>query len=461
MFRKVTHIHFTGIGGAGMSGIAEILLNMGFHVSGSDRSDSERTAHLTALGGKIYRGHDPRFIKGAEVLVYSSAILGDNVELLAAKAHKIPVIPRAEMLAELMRLRYGIAVAGAHGKTTTTTMIATLLARGGLDPTSVIGGKVNSFGHAKKGEGEFLVAEADESDGSFMKLSPTLAIVTGLDLEHLDYYKTFESIQKTFLDFMNKVPFYGLVIACGDDPAIVRLMPKIEKRLLSYGTTAAVQLRAIAISYQDWKSHFDVLYEDESLGHFELPAPGEHNVLNALAAIAVGIELELPTTTIQKGIAEYPGIERRFQFLGKKNGVLVVDDYAHHPTEIVATIKAAKAGWRSELVVVFQPHRYTRTRDCMETLTSAFGEVDHLILCDIYAAGEELIPGITGERLYQALRKKRKKPTDFLSETEAIIALLEKIAQPGMMVLTLGAGDISKVGKAFLSDDRDAQTRET
>jgi len=458
MFRKVNHIHFTGIGGAGMSGIAEILLNMGFQVSGSDQSDSERTAHLKALGGKIYRGHDPRFIKGAEVLVYSSAIRGDNVELVAAKIRKVPVIPRAEMLAELMRLRYGIAVAGAHGKTTTTTMIASLLATGGLDPTSVIGGKVNSFGHAKKGEGEFLVAEADESDGSFMKLSPTLAIVTGLDHEHLDYYKNFEAIQRTFLDFMNKVPFYGLVIACADDPVLARLMPKIEKRLLSYGTADSVQLRAFNMSYEAWTSTFDVHYEGEMLGHFELHAPGEHNILNALAAIAVGIELELPTPILQKGIAAYPGIERRFQLRGERNGSLLVDDYAHHPTEIVATIKAAKVAWHAELVVVFQPHRYTRTRDCMAALSEAFEEVDQLILCEIYAAGETPISGITGEVLFEAVRKKREKPTTFVKDSGEIPALLKKITRPGMMILTLGAGDIWKVGPAFLSDSPDSET---
>ena len=455
MFRKVHHIHFTGIGGAGMSGIAELLLNMGFHVSGSDLAASERTARLEALGGKIYRGHDPRFIKGAEVLVYSSAIREENVEVTAARRRKIPVIPRAEMLAELMRLKYGIAVAGAHGKTTTTTMIATLLTQAGLDPTSIIGGKVNSFGgHAKMGGGEFLVAEADESDGSFLKLSPTIAVVTGLDREHLDFYKTFSAIEATFLDFMNKVPFYGLVVACGDDPAIAKHVPRIEKRLITYGTAPSAHLRAAEIVHQEGSSAFDVLLEGEPLGRFTLPAPGGHNVLNALAAVAVGIELELPTAEIQAGIAAYPGVERRFHLQGEKEGVLVVDDYGHHPTEIRAAIRAAKSGWGSELIVVFQPHRYTRTRDCLDGFAAAFLEADHLILTDIYPAGERPIPGIDGARLYRAVCKGRRRGTRYLSGFKEIVAALDGLAKPGMMILTLGAGDIWKVGRAYLSGRR-------
>lgn len=453
MFRKVQHIHFTGIGGAGMSGIAEILLNMKFYVSGSDQASSERTALLETMGGKIYRGHDPRFIKGADVLVYSSAIREDNVELVAAKEKKIPVIPRAEMLAELMRLKYGIAVAGAHGKTTTTTMIAMLLSEGKLDPTAVIGGKVNSFdGHAKKGEGEFLVAEADESDGSFLKLSPNIAIVTNLDDEHLDYYITFEKLCAAFLDFMNKVPFYGLVILCADDSILQEMIPQIKKRYLSYGTSENAELRAEAIEYRPWKSSFDVIYQGEALGHFELPAPGRHNVLNALAAIAVGIELDLPATIIQDGIAAYSGVQRRFQLQGEREGVIVVDDYGHHPTAIMATIAAAKTAWDMPLIVVFQPHRYTRTRDCLDTLATAFEGVEHLILTEIYAAGEASISGITGEAFYKKVCEHRKGTTHFLKDFDDIVEKLKKTTKPGMMLITLGAGDIWKVGKAFLSD---------
>ncbi|MFQ5781344.1 MAG: UDP-N-acetylmuramate--L-alanine ligase, partial [Nitrospiria bacterium] len=339
MFQKVQHIHFVGIGGAGMNGIAEVLLNMGFRVSGSDRAASEQTRRLSSMGGKIYQGHDRRHIEGAEVLVYSSAILPDNPEIIAARERKVPVIPRGEMLAELMRLRYGIAVAGAHGKTTTTTMIAAVLAEGGLDPTAVIGGKVNSFGgHAKKGESDFLVAEADESDGSFLKLCPTLAVVTTLDHEHLDYYKTFEAVQATFLDFINKIPFYGLAVLCGDDSSINDLIPRVEKRFLTYGTQPGVHLLAEGLGFQAWKTTFHVRLHGQPLGDFALPAPGVHNVLNALAAIAVGLELEIPVSTIQKGLQAYQGVQRRFHLQGEKDGVLVIDDYAHHPTEIQATL---------------------------------------------------------------------------------------------------------------------------
>lgn len=458
MFRKVHHIHFVGVGGAGMSGIAEILLNIGFQVSGSDQAVSETTGRLSVLGGKIYKGHDPRHIEGAEVLVYSSAVRPENVEIVAAKERKIPVIPRAEMLAELMRLRYGIAVAGAHGKTTTTTMIATVLAQGGLDPTAVIGGKVNSFGgHAKKGEGEFLVAEADESDGSFMKLSPTLAVVTTIDREHLDYYKTFEAIQATFLDFINKVPFYGLAILCGDERPILDLIPRIEKRFLTYGTAPGLDLVAEEMTFCPWKSAFQARFHGEPLGPFELPVPGAHNVLNALAAIGVGLELEIPLASIRKGLKDYRGVERRFQLQGEKNGVLVIDDYGHHPTEIKATLAAAKRGWGRELVVVFQPHRFSRTRDCFDALVAAFDQADHLILTEIYPAGEEPIPGINGEELRKGISAHRHPDAVYLRERLEIVAYLQKIAKPGMMILTLGAGDVWKVGKVFLDNAKGAR----
>lgn len=455
MFRKVQHIHFVGIGGAGMSGIAEVLLNMGFRVSGSDRAASEQTRRLAAIGGKIYQGHDPRNIEGAEVLVYSSAVRPDNVEIAAAKRSKIPVIPRGEMLAELMRLRYGIAVAGAHGKTTTTTMIATVLAQGGLDPTAVIGGKVNSYGgHSKKGEGDFLVAEADESDGSFLKLSPTVAVVTTLDREHLDYYRTFEAIQETFLDFINKVPFYGLAVLCGDQKAIADLIPRVEKRVRTYGTLPGLDLVAERLTFQPWKTEFWVRFHGELIGKFELPMPGEHNVLNALAAVAVALELEVPVPSIQKGLLEYRGVERRFQLKGEKEGVLVIDDYGHHPTEIRATLAAAKRGWGSELTVVFQPHRFTRTRDCLDDLAAAFGEADHLILTDIYPAGEAPIPGIDGARLHQAVLAQRHPDAVYLPDHSKMVPLLKERLKPGMMLLTLGAGDVWKVGMDFLSDER-------
>jgi UDP-N-acetylmuramate--alanine ligase len=457
MFRKVQHIHFVGIGGAGMSGIAEILLNMGFRVSGSDRMASEQTGRLAEMGGKIYVGHDPRHIEGAEVLVYSSAIGPGNVEVVAAREKKVPVISRGEMLAELMRLRYGIAVAGAHGKTTTTTMIATVLAQGGLDPTAVIGGKVNSFGsHAKKGEGDFLVAEADESDGSFLKLSPTLAVVTNIDREHLDYYKTFEAIQATFLDFINKIPFYGLAVLCGDEKGIVDLIPRIGKRFMTYGITPGLDLVAEEMTFHPWRTTFCARFHGKLLGDFELPVPGEHNVLNALAAIGVALELEIPVPAIQKGLQGYRGVERRFQLKGEKNGILVIDDYGHHPTEIRATLSAAKRGWGEELIVVFQPHRFTRTRDCLEELAGSFSDADHLILTDIYPAGELPIAGIDGRRLHQEVQARRHPDAVFVQDYSEIIPLLKKKGKPGMMILTLGAGDIWKVGKAFLSEGDEA-----
>ncbi len=438
-----------------MNGIAEILLNMGFRVSGSDRAESEQTRRLAEMGGKIYVGHDPRQIKGAEVLVYSSAIRPDNVEILAARQKKIPVIPRAEMLAELMRLRYGIAVAGAHGKTTTTTMVATVLAEGGLDPTAVIGGKVNRFGgHAKKGEGDFLVAEADESDGSFLKLSPTVAVVTTIDREHLDYYRTLPAIQAAFLQFIEKVPFYGLAVLCGDDRAVAELIPRVDKRVLIYGTDPRFDLTAEKMSFAGWKTIFQARFRGESLGEFELPVPGRHNVLNALAAIGVGLELEIPVESIRKGLLSYHGVERRFQRLGERDGMLVIDDYGHHPTEIRATLAAAKRGWGTEQIVVFQPHRYTRTRDLLDDLAAAFGDADHLILTEIYAAGELPIPGIDGESLYRAVAAGGHPDVIYLRDRSAIVAEIEKKvkggSRKGKMVITLGAGDIWKVGKAFL-----------
>lgn len=456
MFQKVQRIHFVGIGGVGMSGIAEILLNMGFEVSGSDQSVSERTERLSSMGGRIFTGHDRRNIEGAEVLVYSSAALPDNVEIVAARAQKIPVIPRAEMLAELMRLRYGIAVAGAHGKTTTTTMIATLLAEGGLDPTAVIGGKVNSFGgHAQKGEGAFLVAEADESDGSFLKLSPTLAVVTTIDREHLDYYKTFEAIQKAFLDFINKVPFYGLAVLCGDQRPILDLIPQIEKRVMTYGMTPGLDLVAEETTFQPWKTTFDVRFRGAPLGRFELPIPGAHNVLNALAAIGVGLELDVPLASMQKALRQYPGVERRFQLQGERDNILVIDDYGHHPTEIEATLKAAKSGWGRDLVVVFQPHRYSRTRDLFEELARSFALADHLILTDIYPAGEAPIAGIDGEKLWRKVARQHPDAV-YLPKQSDIVARLRKVARPGGIVLTLGAGDVWKVGKRFLAEPQEA-----
>jgi UDP-N-acetylmuramate--alanine ligase len=452
VFRKIHHIHFVGIGGAGMSGIAEILLNLGYRVSGSDLSPSEQTKRLSGLGGKIFVGHRAEQVEGAEVLVYSSAILADNVEVVAARQRGVPVIPRAEMLAELMRLKYGIAVAGAHGKTTTTTMIATVLAKGGFDPTAVIGGKVNSLGsHAKKGEGEFLVAEADESDGSFLKLSPTIAVVTTLDREHLDHYGDFPAVCAAFQSFVNKIPFYGLAVLCADEePIRQRLIPNMEKRYATYGLIGGADYMAFGVESEGFRSAFSVLHKGEDLGRFTLPIPGLHNVANALAALAVGIELEVPVETIQSALADYPGVERRFHLRGEKRGILVIDDYGHHPTEIAATLAAARRGWCRPLVVVFQPHRYTRTRDLLGEFAEAFALADQLILTEIYPAGERPLPGISGETLYEKLRARGHPAVSFFPNPSEIPPYLLGSLKGGEMVITLGAGDVWKIGVALL-----------
>ncbi len=452
MFREVRRFHFVGIGGAGMSGIAEILLNMGYQVSGSDLALSENTDRLASMGAAIYEGHHAGHIEGAEALVVSSAISMDNVEVSAAREKQIPVLARAEMLAELMHLRYGIAVAGAHGKTTTTTMIATILAEGGLDPTAIIGGKVNRFGsHARCGEGEVIVAEADESDGSFLRLSPALVVVTNIDREHLDYYKTLESIEAAFLGFINKIPLDGLAVLYGDQRPILEMIPRINRPILTYGFTSVCDLVAEGMTYQPWKTTFRVSYRGEPLGAFEIPIPGEHNILNALAAIGVGLTLAIPVAVMYEGLKGYRGVERRFHLLGEKKGVLVIDDYGHHPTEIQATISAAKQAFGCPVLVVFQPHRFTRTRDCLHELAASFDKADHLILTDIYPAGEVPIPGMDGERLYREVLAHRHPHALYLRNRAEIVSALWAMARPGMMVITLGAGDVWKVGRDFLS----------
>jgi UDP-N-acetylmuramate--alanine ligase len=451
MFRKIHHIHFVGIGGSGMNGIAEILLNLGYRVSGSDLSASEQTRRLSELGGRIYVGHKAEQIEGAEVLVYSSAVLPDNVEIVAARQRGVPVIPRAEMLAELMRLKYGIAVAGAHGKTTTTTMIAAILAKGGLDPTAVIGGKVNSLGgHAKKGEGEFLVAEADESDGSFLKLSPTIAVVTTLDREHLDHYGDFQAVCSAFLTFVNKVPFYGLSVLCADEEAIRQMIPRVDKRYVTYGLVGGADYMAYDVESKGFESSFSVLYKGDPLGRFTLPIPGLHNVANALAALAVGQELSITPETIREALATYAGVERRFHLRGERKGILVIDDYGHHPTEIKATLAAARRGWNRPLVAVFQPHRYTRTRDLLGEFADAFALADRLILTEIYAAGERPIPGISGEALYEKVRAQGRPDVTFLPKLSEVVPYLRGTLKGGELVMTLGAGDVWKVGKTLL-----------
>lgn len=451
MFKKIQRLHFVGIGGSGMSGIAEVLLTLGYRVSGSDLAASEATRRLESLGGTIFIGHRAAHVEGAQVVVISSAVAPSNVEVVAARERMIPVIPRAEMLAELMRLKYGIAVAGAHGKTTTTSMIATVLAHGGLDPTAVIGGKLNRFGGpAKLGQGEFLVAEADESDGSFLKLSPTIAVVTNIDREHLDHYGDLDRIKQAFLDFMNKVPFYGTVILCLDEPHLQALLPRIEKRSRTYGRTSHADLTAREIAFGPKGTRFAAVLNGTDLGRFSLSAPGGHNVSNAMAAILVGLELDLPVEAIRDGLAQFSGVERRFQIRGEAGGVIVVDDYGHHPTEIRATLAGAKEGWGCRVVVVFQPHRYTRTRDLFADFCTAFYQADVLVVTDIYPAGEAPIVGVTAQALAAAIREHGHRDATYAESREAAVERVAKAARPGDMVITLGAGDVWKVGAALL-----------
>jgi UDP-N-acetylmuramate--alanine ligase len=448
MYKKIKHIHFVGIGGIGMSGIAEVLLNLGYRVSGSDMRESDTTERLRKLGGEISIGHHAENVTTPHVVVISSAVKNDNVEVIAAREKQVPVIPRAEMLAELMRLKYGVAIAGAHGKTTTTSMVATVLAAGGIDPTVVIGGKLNSLGtNAKLGQGEFLVAEADESDGSFLKLSPTIAVVTTIDAEHLDYYRDIDEIKAAFLTFINKVPFYGVSILCLDQPHIQALIPKVEKRYQTYGMSTQADYQARDVLLRPLGSTFKVLHHNEDLGPFELSVPGVHNINNSLAAIAVARELSLELEVIRKALKEFSGVQRRFQIKGEAGGILVVDDYGHHPTEVKATLAAAAAGLERRVVVVFQPHRYTRTRHLLEDFFTAFNQADKLVVMDIYAAGEKPIPGISGQALYEGIKKYGHKDVAFIPEREKVVDHLLGTLRKGDLVITLGAGDVWKIGE--------------
>jgi UDP-N-acetylmuramate--alanine ligase len=451
MFKKIKHIHFVGIGGIGMSGIAEVLLNLGYKVSGSDMKESDTTERLRKLGAEIAIGHRAENIASPHVVVISSAVTKENVEVIAAREQQVPVIPRAEMLAELMRLKYGVAIAGAHGKTTTTSMVATLLAAGGIDPTVVIGGKLNSLGtNAKLGQGEFLVAEADESDGSFLKLSPTIAVVTTIDEEHLDYYKDIHEIKEAFLTFINKVPFYGVSVLCLDQPHIQALIPQVQKRYQTYGMSSQADYQARDITLRALGSKFRVMNHSEDLGWFELSVPGVHNINNSLAAIAVARELDIDIETIRKGIKEFSGVQRRFQIKGEVNGITVVDDYGHHPTEIKATLAAAASGMDRRVVVVFQPHRYSRTQHLLEDFFTSFNQADTLIMMDIYAAGEKPIPGVSGQALYEGIKKYGHKDVTLIADRDAVLDHVVKTVKTGDLVITLGAGDVWKIGEQLV-----------
>jgi UDP-N-acetylmuramate--alanine ligase len=458
MFAKIQRIHFVGIGGIGMSGIAEVLLNLGYKVSGSDLKSSSVTQRLASLGATTFEGHRAENIAGAEVVVASSAIAADNPEVTEAHNLHIPVIQRAEMLAELMRLKYGIAIAGMHGKTTTTSMVASVLAAGGLDPTVVVGGRVDAMGsNARLGKSHYLVAEADESDRSFLKLSPILSVVTNIDREHMDTYRNMRDVKKTFLEFMDRVPFYGMIVACNDDPLLRRLLPEVQRRTLTYGTRRGsaflikLDARKEAPSSDSRPlSRFRVTYKNHDLGEFTLHVPGVHNVLNATAAIAVGIGLDVGVDAIRTALDQFRGVDRRFQLRGRAAGVSVIDDYGHHPTEIRATLAAARQCGFQKIHVIFQPHRYTRTRDLIEEFTTAFDDADSLFVLDIYAASEKPIEGVTGEILAQRIRERNAKNGRYTSSPADAVDAAAAVAQDGDMILTLGAGSVSQFGPMIL-----------
>lgn len=427
-----------------MSGIAEVLLNLGYRISGSDQKRSAITARLKKKGARIHYGHKASHIEGAQVVVISSAVRPTNPEVVAAKKSGIPVIPRAEMLAELMRLKYGIAVAGSHGKTTTTSLVGQVLSGAGMDPTMVIGGRLNSLrSNAKLGKGEFLVAEADESDGSFMKLNPTIAVITNIDPEHLDHYKDFEALKETFVAFANKVPFYGSIVACADHPVVQELLPRFQRKVMTYGLQNPADYSAEKISVEGLRQRFVVNFRKEKLGEVVLQSPGRHSVSNALAAIAVGRELDISFRKIALALKGFRGVERRFQVLCN-NGVTVIDDYGHHPVEIRATLGALRAAFPGRrLVTLFQPHRFTRTRDLFHDFTQAFGEADKVYLTEVYPAGEDPIVGVTSRALYDAMDQAK---TVYHPDKTTLAATVAAAAQPGDVLLTLGAGDITRIG---------------
>jgi len=453
VYRKQYHIFFVGIGGIGMSGIAELLLNLGYRVSGSDIRLSETTRRIAELGGTVFEGHHPDHIAGADVVVTSSAIRPDNPEVKAALAASVPVIPRAEMLAELIRLKYSILVSGAHGKTSTTSMVASVLDKGGLDPTVVIGGRLKSIGtNAVLGRGDFIVAEADESDGSFLRYSPTIAVVTNIDREHLDFYKDIEAIESVFVDFIDRVPFYGLAVLCLDNPYVQEIVPRIRKRYITYGLSAQADIRAVSVSFSGTKSTFSVMNKNMHVGDVTLNVPGLHNVSNALAAIAVGIELDIPFEIVARALQTLQGVSRRLEVKGEHQGITVIDDYGHHPTEIRVTLEAIRSAWPGRrVVVVFQPHRFSRTRALYDEFARSFYQSDVLILMPIYGAGEPEIPGVDSSMLCKEIQSHGHKDVSIARDGDAVIDILEQKVGAKDIVLTLGAGDVWKVGEMFLS----------
>jgi UDP-N-acetylmuramate--alanine ligase len=456
VFEKYRVIHFVGIGGIGMSGIAEVLANLGYEVTGSDLKESETTKRLRSMGITINIGHKAENIDSAHVVVISSAVSDDNPEVIAAKKLSVPVIPRAEMLAELARLKYSILVAGAHGKTTTTSLISTVLGYGGMDPTIIIGGKLKGIGsNARLGRGEFLVAEADESDGSFLKLSPTIAVVTNIDREHMEFFKDMSRLKDAFLAFINKVPFYGVAFICIENEYIRELIPDIHRSYITYGLSEEADIYAANMQKGFMFTSFDVIFKDSNIGRFSIPVPGRHNVLNALACIGVSLQLNMSASQIREGLAGFSGIHRRFEFKGEAGGIRVYDDYGHHPTEVRATLLAAAENMtclesRGRLFVMFQPHRYTRTADLMDEFTGSLRGPDRVVLLDIYPAGEKPIEGVTSEVLYAKMKEKGDENTVYFSDKNEAMKYLISEMRAGDIFLTLGAGDVWKAGEKLL-----------
>lgn len=451
MFKNIKKVHFVGIGGIGMSGIAEILFNRGFEISGSDKNLTEVTQRLSDMGMTVYEGHSPEHVKDADVLVYSSAVTIDNPEVKAAADKNIPIIKRAEMLAECMRMKYGIGIAGTHGKTTTTSMVGLTLTEGGIDPTIIVGGKLSGLGgtNARLGQGEFIVVEADEFDRTFLKLTPTVAALTTLESEHLDTYKDLNDIKCAFIEFANKVPFYGFVILCIDEPELKNIMPELNKKIITYGLSQEADLRAVDITHNTFNSSYTAIYNDKELGRINLKIPGKYNVKNSLVAVCTGLELGVEFNVIKKALEKFTGVYRRFEVKYNKE-ILVVDDYAHHPTETSATLSGIREGWNNRLVVVFQPHLYTRTRDFYNEFAKSFMDTDLFICTDVYPAREEPIEGVSGKLISDALKELGHTNVIYVQNKNDVPELLNKIKENGDIIVTMGAGDIWKYGDRFV-----------
>lgn len=456
VFGRTKHIHMVGIGGIGMSGMAEILIQRGYKVTGSDGASNETTDRLKELGATIYQGHAPENIEGADVVVYTSAVKAtENEETKAALENRIPTIKRAEMLAELMKMKFGIGVAGTHGKTTTTTMIGHVTQDGNYDPTIMVGGKVHSFDktNAVVGKGDVIVVEADEFDRTFLRLTPSIAIITNIEAEHLDIYDDLEDVKGAFIDYANKVPFYGAVIVCLDDPNVRSILPDLERRIISYGLSPQAQVRAVDIKMNQFTSTFTVMNDDQKLGVITLKAPGDHNVKNALAAVATGIELNIDFKLIKKGLERYQGVFRRFQKKVEEQGVMVIDDYAHHPTEVAATLNAARKGWPDRrIVAVFQPHLYSRTQDLYKEFGLSFSDAEVLLITDVYPSREKPIEGVTGKLISDTAEQYGHKNVIYVEDKADVTETLKEISKAGDIIITMGAGDIYKYGEEFAKE---------